>query len=147
MYINDIKSLEKTPIETPLHLRCSTLPHFQQTITWNCKWPLKISLLNNREVTGSLPLFEGLPEEDLLKVFLCNIFSGKWQIGNGAHAICGNVKAVRKFANMNTTKHSKYMFISANFRFFLVSEVHDFGDTCARKIITKKGIFTSLITW
>ena len=40
------------------------------------------------------------------------------KVANGANAIRGNFETVRKFANINMKKLSKYKFFSADFKIF-----------------------------
>ena len=48
------------------------------------------------------------------------------KVENGANALSVNIKTVLKFANINTTKHSEYIFfLLVADTFFL--EIHDFA--------------------
>ena len=66
-------------------------------------------------------------------------------VANGANAVCKICLNVQKFANINTTRQTEYMFFSADFRIYL--EVLDFVKIWQWKLQQNKAFIWFLQNW
>ena len=60
------------------------------------------------------------------------------KVANGTNAIQGYVETVRKFANINTSKHSEFMLIFSYLRIYFL-EIYDFVEMFREYFIKRKG--------